>query len=90
LFKADKKLYFRGSFANMKTFLSVIHFILCIMVMVVVLLQRRKQGGFGGVFGGGTQADSGQWQRFTGLTKVTIILFVLLMLTSVFLTFVMV
>jgi len=73
----------------MKTFLSVIHFILCIMVMVVVLLQRRKQGGFGGVFGGGTQMDSGQWQRFTGLTKVTIVLFALFMLTSIFLTFIM-
>jgi len=75
----------------MKTFVSVIHFILCIMVMVVVLLQRRKQGGFGGAFGGsGTQADSGQWQRFTGLTKVTIILFVLFMSTAVLLTFIMV
>ena len=73
----------------MKTFLSVIHFILCIMVMAVVLLQHRKQGGFGGVFGGGTQADTGQWQRFTGLTKLTIVLFALFMLTSIFLTFVM-
>ena len=72
----------------MRIFLSVIHFALCIMVMVVVLLQRRKQGGFGGVFGGGTQADYGQWQRFTGLTKLTIVLFALLMLTSIFLTFV--
>ncbi|MCL2009425.1 MAG: preprotein translocase subunit SecG [Synergistaceae bacterium] len=73
----------------MKTFLSLIHFVLCIMVMVIVLLQRRKQGGFGGAFGGGTQADSGQWQRFTGLTKLTIVLFALFMLTSVFLTFIL-
>jgi len=59
------------------------------MVMAVVLLQRRKQGGFGGAFGGaGTQADFGQWQRFTGLTKLTIVLFVLIMLTALFLTFV--
>ena len=73
----------------MKTFVSVIHFILCIMVMIVVLIQQRKQGGFGGAFGGGTQADTGQWQRFTGLTKLTIILFTLFMLTSIFLTFIM-
>jgi preprotein translocase subunit SecG len=58
--------------------------------MLVVLIQRRKQGGFGGVFGGGTQADAGQWQRFTGLSKLTIILFALFMLTSIFLTFIMV
>ena len=73
----------------MKTFLSVIHLLLCVMVMVVVLLQRRKQGGFGGMFGGGTQAEYGQWQRFTGLTKLTVILFVFFMLTSIFLTFIM-
>jgi len=57
--------------------------------MVVVLLQKRKQGGFGGAFGGaGTQAEFGQWQRFTGLTKLTIVLFVLMMVTSLILTFV--
>ena len=72
----------------MKTFLSVIHLVLCIMVMVIVLLQRRKQGGFGGAFGGGTQAEYGQWQRFTGLTKLTIVLFALFMLTAIVLTFI--
>ena len=72
----------------MKNFLSVVHLILCVLVMVVVLLQRRKEGGFGGAFGGGTQAETGQWQRFTGLTKLTIILFALLMLTSMLLYFV--
>jgi len=60
------------------------------MVMIVVLLQRRKQGGFSGMFGGGgTQMDSGQWQRFTGLSKLTVVLFVLFMLTSVILSFIM-
>ena len=73
----------------MKTFLSVIHLVVCVMVIVVVLLQHRKQGGFGGAFGGGTQADSGQWQRFTGLTKLTIVLFALYMLASIFLSFFM-
>jgi preprotein translocase subunit SecG len=74
----------------MKTFFSIIHLLLCIMIMVVVLLQRRKQGGFGGAFGGaGTQAEFGQWQRFTGLSKLTIVLFGLFMLTAVFLSFVM-
>ena len=73
----------------MRTFLFVVHFALCIMIMVVVLLQKRKQGGFGGAFGGaGTQAEFGQWQRFTGLTKLTIVLFVLMMVTSLILTFV--
>jgi len=48
------------------------------------MLQRRKQSGFAGVFGGGTQADmsSGQWQRLSGLSKVTVLLLSLFMVTS--------
>jgi preprotein translocase subunit SecG len=70
---------------QMKTFLSLIHVVLSVVLMAVVLLQHRKQGGFGGVFGGGTQADAGQWQRFTSLTKLTIVLAGLFMLSSVLL-----
>jgi len=90
--KPNKKFFSGGALRIMKILLSVIHFILCLMVIVIVLLQRRKQGGFSGAFGGGgTQADlSGQWQRFTGLIKITVVLFVLFMLIAVFLTFIMV
>jgi preprotein translocase subunit SecG len=49
----------------MKIILSLVHVLLSLALMAAVLLQHRKQGGFGGVFGGGTQADAGQWQRFT-------------------------
>ncbi len=70
----------------MKTFLGIIHIILCIALSGVVLLQQRKQGGFAGIFGGGTQADmTGQWQRFTGLTKITVILTGIFMVTSIIL-----
>lgn len=72
----------------MRTFLSIIHILLSVVLMVVVLLQHRKQGGFGGVFGGGTQADTGQWQRFTGLTKLTVVLAGLFMLTALLLALV--
>lgn len=51
--------------------------------MAVVLLQQRKTGGFSGIFGGGTQADTGgSWQRFSFLTKVTVILTALFMASS--------
>jgi preprotein translocase subunit SecG len=66
----------------MKFFLSLLHVVLSVLLMAVVLLQHRKQGGFGGAFGGGTQADVGQWQRFTGLTKLTVVLAGLFMVTS--------
>ncbi len=71
----------------MRVLLSIIHIIVAIVLIAVVLLQQRKQGGFSGVFGGGTQADSGQWQRFTGATKLTIILASVFMVTSFFLVF---
>ncbi len=69
----------------MKIALGLLHIVLCIALSGVVLLQQRKQGGFSGIFGGGTQADMGnnQWQRFTGLTKITVILTSLFMVTSV-------
>ncbi|MDR3265154.1 MAG: preprotein translocase subunit SecG [Synergistaceae bacterium] len=72
----------------MRTFVSLVHIVISVILMVVVLLQHRKQGGFGGAFGGGTQADAGQWQRFTGLTKVTVVLAALFMLTAMFLALV--
>lgn len=72
----------------MKVFLSLVHLILCSALMAVVLLQQRKSGGFSGVFGGGTQADAagGQWQRFTLLTKVTVVLVALVMISAIVLT----
>ncbi|MBQ9390008.1 MAG: preprotein translocase subunit SecG [Synergistaceae bacterium] len=72
----------------MKAILAVIHIVVSVMMIFAVLIQQRKQGGFSGVFGGGTQADTGQWQRFTGLTKTTIILAVIFMVTSFFIVFI--
>ena len=72
----------------MRVLLSIIHIVVAIVLIAIVLLQQRKQGGFSGVFGGGTQADSGQWQRFTGATKLTIILASVFMVTSFFLVFI--
>jgi preprotein translocase subunit SecG len=72
---------------KVKTILGIVHILLCISLSGVVLLQQRKQGGFSGIFGGGTQADMGgnQWQRFTGLSKITVVLTGLFMITSIIL-----
>ena len=69
----------------LKTFLALLHIVLSVVLTAVVLLQHRKQSGFGGAFGGGTQADTGQWQRFSGLSKLTVIVAALFMLTSILL-----
>ena len=63
----------------MKTFFSIVQIIVSIALIAVVLMHQRKQGGFSGIFGSGTQADTGQWQRFTALSKVTVVLAVLFM-----------
>lgn len=71
----------------MRVLLSIVHIVVAVFMVGVVLLQQRKQGGFSGVFGWGTQADSGQWQRFTPLTKITIVLAAVFMVTSFLLVF---
>ena len=72
----------------MRTLLALIHIIVSVMMIFAVLIQQRKQGGFSGVFGGGTQADTGQWQRFTALTKITIVAAAIFMITSFFIVFI--
>ncbi len=70
---------------KIRTFISIVHILLCFALSGVVLLQQRKQGGFSGIFGGGTQADLGanQWQRFSSLTKITVVLTTAFILTSI-------
>ena len=67
----------------MKTFLSIVQILLFVVLMAVVLLQPRKQGR-GGIFGGATLADptANQWARFSGLSKITVIVCALFMLNS--------
>ena len=67
----------------MKTFLSIVQILLCVVLMAVVLLQPRTQGR-GGIFGGATLADptANQWARFSGLSKITVIVCALFMLNS--------
>ncbi|HOB10276.1 MAG: preprotein translocase subunit SecG [Acetomicrobium sp.] len=64
--------------------IAILHILIAFALMGVIILQQRKQSGFAGVFGGGTQADmsSGQWQRLSGLSKITVLLLALFMLTS--------
>ena len=70
----------------MKTFLSIVQILLCVVLMAVVLLQPRKQGR-GGIFGGATLADptANQWARFSSLSKITVVVCALFMLNSLIL-----
>lgn len=70
----------------MRTFLSIVHILLCVALMAVVLLHPRKQGR-GGIFGGVTMPDptANQWSRFSTLTKITVVICALFMLNSLIL-----
>ena len=67
----------------MRTLLSIFQILLSIVLMAAVMLQHRKQGR-GGIFGGATMADptANQWSRFTGLSKLTVVLCALFMVNS--------
>ncbi len=71
----------------MRVLLSCVHIIIAVLMTLIILVQQRRQGGFTGIFGGGTQSDSGQWQRFSALTKITIVLAAIFMVTSFFLVY---
>ncbi len=72
----------------MKTLLYVVHLALCVVLIAIVMVQHRKAGGFGGIFGGGTMADmgGGQWKKLPFLTKITVIIVALFMISSVLLS----
>ena len=73
----------------MVIFLSIIHVLICLFLVLVVLLQQGKGGGLGASFGG-----SGAGQVFGGggagnlLTRTTAICATLFMLTSVSLAYI--
>lgn len=69
----------------MKVTLSIVHIVLCVILVSSVILQPRKQGRFGGIFGGTTQADvsaTRQWHRFSTLSRVTVVCCTFFMATS--------
>jgi preprotein translocase subunit SecG len=55
--------------------------------MGVILIQHRKNGGFSGSFGGGTQMDmsGGTWQRMSSLNKITFVMTIVFMILSIIL-----
>jgi len=65
--------------SGMNTFLTIIHVIVCVFLILVVLLQAGKGGGMGIAFGGGGSqtvfGSSGAGNFLTRLTSITAVLF---------------
>src|SRR5512134_1873132 len=68
-------------------FLTVIHVIVCVFLILVVLLQQGKSADWSGTFGGGSsQAAFGQRTGATLLSKATTTAAIIFMVTSMALT----
>src|SRR6476659_4592566 len=64
----------------MNTFLTVVHVLVCVFLILVVLLQAGKGGGMGIAFGGGGGSQtvfgsSGAGNFLTRLTSITAVIF---------------
>jgi preprotein translocase subunit SecG len=63
-------------------FLLVVHYVICVAMVLVILLQSGKGGGLAGAFGGGGSTIFGGRGAGTVLTRATMILGGLFFVTS--------
>ncbi len=67
----------------MNTLVTIVHVVVCLILIIAVLLQSGKAGDLAGAFGGaGTQSVFGPRGAATILSKVTTISAILFMVTS--------
>ena len=70
----------------MSIFITIIHILACLSLILVVLLQSGKGAGMGAAFGGSSQTVFGSSGAKTFLGKLTTIMAIVFMLTSLGLT----
>ncbi|HPK54033.1 MAG TPA: preprotein translocase subunit SecG [Smithellaceae bacterium] len=71
----------------MHTFVTIIHVLACIILILVVLLQAGKGANMGAAFGGSSQTVFGSSGAGTFLGKMTAVIAIIFMLTSLVLTY---
>lgn len=71
----------------MTTFLTIIHVIACVTLILIVLLQAGKGANMGAAFGGSSQTVFGSGGAGTFLGKLTAGVAIVFMLTSISLTY---
>ena len=71
----------------MHIFISIIHVLVCVFLIIIVLLQRGKGASMGAAFGGSSQTLFGSAGATTLLGKLTAIAAGVFMLTSLGLTY---
>ncbi len=63
-------------------FITVVHIIVCVFIVIAVLLQPGKGGDLGSIFGGSSQTIFGASGALPFLTKLTRLLGVIFIVTS--------
>lgn len=71
----------------MHIFITILHVVVCIVLILVVLLQAGKGANMGAVFGGSSQTVFGSSGAGTFLGKMTTAVATIFMLTSLFLSY---
>ncbi|MCP4681074.1 MAG: preprotein translocase subunit SecG [Desulfobacterales bacterium] len=71
----------------MKPIVIILHICICVALILIVLLQKGKGAGMGASFGGSSQTLFGSSGPSTFMQKVTTIIAVVFMLTSLGLSF---
>ncbi|MCJ7684528.1 MAG: preprotein translocase subunit SecG [Desulfobacteraceae bacterium] len=71
----------------MTPIIIILHVVVCVSLILIVLLQKGKGAGMGAAFGGSSQTVFGSAGATTFLHKVTTIIAVVFMLTSLGLSF---
>jgi preprotein translocase subunit SecG len=71
----------------MTTLTIIIHVLVCVALIMIVLLQTGKGANMGAAFGGSSQTVFGSGGAATFLTKLTTIVAVVFMITSLVLAF---
>jgi preprotein translocase subunit SecG len=72
----------------MATLLIIVHIIVCLALIMIVLLQTGKGASMGAAFGGSSQTIFGSSGATPFLTKLTTIVAVVFMFTSLVLAFI--
>ena len=71
----------------MSVIITIIHILACVSLIIIVLLQTGKGASLGAAFGGSSQTVFGSAGAATFLTKITTVVGILFMLTSLGITF---
>jgi preprotein translocase subunit SecG len=80
-------LILKERFINVQIFVTALHVIVCIILILVILLQAGKGANMGAAFGGSSQTVFGSSGPASFLGKMTTVIAILFMITSLTLSY---